>query len=482
LETLRSSLQGEELKISFMKNRLDVYENLVGICLKRRGQSSAEAAFAYLEKAKSRSLLDTIYGRATPRFSPGAGIAQQDRIRSLREELNWYYRRIEIEQERPEGISVREINSLRQQSRRCETELERVLRENNGRRSLPLLDAPHAVGLEEIRTALGRDTTLLEFFQVGPRFVAATVSRDQVRIDELAPISEVTSSIRMLEFQLSRLPIRESARSDGRGILLESVQHRLQDLYQKLVAPLAGGLRGRHLVVVPHGVLHCLPFHALADKDSYLIDRFTISYAPSAAIYSICKRRRANPAGPTLLMGVSGRHTPRIRQEIRAIADVVDAPDIRLGRDATAQALREAGPSSRMIHIATHGIFRRDNPLFSSVRLADSYLTMYDLYQMRLPVKLLTLSGCGTGLSVVAAGDELLGLMRGMLFAGAESLLVTLWDVHDSSTARFMASFYSHLQNQADSAIAMQRAMHELRQRYPHPYYWAPFVLVGRTR
>jgi CHAT domain-containing protein len=180
-------------------------------------------------------------------------------------------------------------------------------------------------------------------------------------------------------------------------------------------------------------------------------------------------------------MGITEPNTPWIRQEIRAVARVVTSPDIRLNGKATAQTLREAGPSSRLIHIATHGVFRRDNPLFSSVRLADSYLTMYDLYQIRLPVKLLTLSGCGTGLSVVTTGDELLGLMRGMLFAGAESLLVTLWDVHDSSTARFMASFYTHLQNHSDSALAMQKAIHELRQRHPHPYYWAPFVLVGRT-
>ena len=180
-------------------------------------------------------------------------------------------------------------------------------------------------------------------------------------------------------------------------------------------------------------------------------------------------------------MGVSDRHAPWIRSEIRAVAREVAKPDIRLGRSATAQVLHEVGPSSRLIHIATHGIFRRDNPLFSSVRLADSHLTMYDLYQLRLPVKLLALSGCGTGLSVVAAGDELLGLMRGMLFAGAESLLVTLWNVHDRSTAQFMGSFYSHLRDRTDPALALQKTMQELRERHPHPYYWAPFALVGKT-
>jgi CHAT domain-containing protein len=162
------------------------------------------------------------------------------------------------------------------------------------------------------------------------------------------------------------------------------------------------------------------------------------------------------------------------------VAEVVPSPQICLGRQATENVLRTAGASSRFIHIATHGIFRRDNPMFSSIRLADSYLNIYDLYQLRLPAELLTLSGCGTGLSVVAAGDELLGLMRGLLAAGAESLLLSLWDVHDRTTAQFMASFYSGLQKHADKGLALRDAMLDLRKTHAHPYYWAPFVLIGK--
>ena len=119
--------------------------------------------------------------------------------------------------------------------------------------------------------------------------------------------------------------------------------------------------------------------------------------------------------------------------------------------------------------------------MFSSVRLADSYLNMYDLFQLELPVELFTLSGCGTGLSVVAAGDELLGLMRGLLYAGAESLLLTLWDVHDRTTAEFMSKFYSGLEKNRDKARALRAAMLDIRRDYPHPYYWAPFVIVGKA-
>ena len=119
--------------------------------------------------------------------------------------------------------------------------------------------------------------------------------------------------------------------------------------------------------------------------------------------------------------------------------------------------------------------------MFSAIRLGDGYLTLYDLYDMSLPVDLLTLSGCSTGLSVVASGDEQLGLVRGLLNAGARSLVLTLWDVRDRTTAEFMKSFYTRYgADPGDPAAALRGAMLELRETHPHPYYWAPFVLIGR--
>jgi CHAT domain-containing protein len=132
-----------------------------------------------------------------------------------------------------------------------------------------------------------------------------------------------------------------------------------------------------------------------------------------------------------------------------------------------------------MLHIATHGYFRQDSPLFSSIRLGSSFLTLYDLYRLQLPVELVTLSGCTTGMNVVAAGDELIGLARGFFQAGAQSLLLSLWDAHDASTAEFMQAFYGRLQQGVSKAAALKSAMIELRERYPHPYQWAPFVLNG---
>ncbi len=118
--------------------------------------------------------------------------------------------------------------------------------------------------------------------------------------------------------------------------------------------------------------------------------------------------------------------------------------------------------------------------MFSAIRLGESFLSLFDLYQLSLPVELITLSGCSTGLNVVAAGDELIGLARGLLHAGAQSLILSLWDVHDKSTAEFMTVFYGLLSSGTSKSEALRATMLELRSRYPHCYQWAPFILVGK--
>ena len=118
--------------------------------------------------------------------------------------------------------------------------------------------------------------------------------------------------------------------------------------------------------------------------------------------------------------------------------------------------------------------------MFSSIRLGTSSLNLFDLYQLNLPCELVTLSGCGTGLNVVVGGDELLGLVRGLLYAGTQGVLVTLWDVNDGSAAEAMGGFYEALNSKKNKAEALRQASSAIRRRYPHPFHWAPFVLVGK--
>jgi CHAT domain-containing protein len=182
----------------------------------------------------------------------------------------------------------------------------------------------------------------------------------------------------------------------------------------------------------------------------------------------------------SLVMGIADERAPHILNEVQSVAALLPHPELFLGAEATSEILRQRGSASSLLHIATHGTYRQDNPMFSGIRLGDGYLNLYDLYQIRLPAKLVTLSGCATGMNFVSAGDELLGLQRGLFCAGASSLLLSLWDVHDESTSALMESFYKNFIRTNNMASALQSAMKQLRQQNPHPYFWAPFVLIGK--
>jgi CHAT domain-containing protein len=484
LETLRSSLRGEELKIAFIKNRLEVYEQLVEICLTREGHAAAtEEAFSYVEQAKSRSLMDLFFRPAPTITEDQPGQSELVRsIRDLREELNWYYNLIEREQLQPEQQSPERITSLQKQAGTREKELLHMLQEATPADAEQAgLQTPTNLPITAIRSAIPSDTLLIEYFRVKDRILVCLLGPETLEILPITLQSRVAGSLRLLQFQLSKFRLNPQYLELFKDSLVQSTHAHLTELYQELIAPVASRLKASHLVFVPHGLLHYVPFHALYDGTEHLIERHTVSYSPSASIFAVSQSRTANSSGGALLFGIPDPQAPAILEEVQALANVLEGAELFIGQNATEQVLRNRGPRSRMIHIATHGHFRQDNPMFSAIRMADSYLSLFDLYQLRLPVELITLSGCSTGLNVVSAGDELIGMARGLMHAGAQSLILSLWDVHDKSTAEFMTVFYRLLREGKNKAAALRGAMLALRSSYPHPYQWAPFILVGRA-
>src|SRR5580704_7271446 len=284
----------------------------------------------------------------------------------------------------------------------------------------------------------------------------------------------------MLRFQLDKVQLNQNGPEALSTNNYRATVAHLGNLYTELVAPVRAQLQGRRLVVVPHGILHYLPFHALHDGDAFLSDSFSMSYAPSAAVFALCHARSSEPGRGSLVLGIPDAQAPLIRDESESVHKILAGSELLMGADANHEVFLNRAVSSRIIHVATHASFRPDNPMFSGIRLGDGYLYLYELYQLRLSAELLTLSGCATGLNVIAAGDELLGLIRGALYAGARALLLTLWEVNDRSTAEFMTSFYRYLPRAESKAEALAQAAKELRATHPHPYFWAPFVLVGK--
>lgn len=484
LEELRSQLRGEELKIAFLKNKLAVYENLVSLSLQLDPAGAGPRVFDLIERAKSRSLADLIAFRARglrPR-SGGAGAAG-DKLRDLREKINYASHQIESEGWRVRHESEQRITRLRREIRSYEDELAAILGKlHEADHEFVDVQGAVAVGLDAIQAALPDDATLVEYYQARGKLLVCLVSRSHLEIVQLGSIEKVRDQLRLLQFQLAKFRFGPGYIKTFGDALFRATDFHLKKLYDVLISPIRDRIRTRHLVVVPHGFLHYLPFHALHDGFSYLGDTHTISYAPSASVLTLCCTKKGVWNDESLVLGVPDRLAPHILEEVRSVSEHLPKPRVFVGSDATEERLREFGPSSRFVHIATHGLFRSDSPMFSSIRLGRSLLNLYDLYRLELSCELVTLSGCGTGLNVVVGGDELLGLVRGLLYAGSQAVMVTLWDVNDESTARFMKSFYVALKSQPDKALALQEAIREVRDANPHPYYWAPFALIGKYR
>jgi CHAT domain-containing protein/Tfp pilus assembly protein PilF len=485
LENLRSHLKAEEMKIAFLKDKLDVYEALVRMCLERgRTEANREAAFLYIEQAKSRSLADLIAFRSQGLpASLKTERALVEQVNTLRGELNWYSRTIQLLEGRAANLMAPQLVKLRRAARDCEQRLVEALA------NLRVEDAEYAslqaagsVPLEAIRAVLPEDAILLQYYRVRETFYACLLSRKTLEIVPAGSVAALRRAMQLLRFQLSKFRLGPEYVRTFQSRLLDAANCHLAEFHQQLMAPVAARLNGAaHLIIAPHDFLHYLPFHALPGADGRpLGDRYSISYTPSASVYYLCASKPAPTGGGNLILGVPDPVAPQILDEVRAVSGALGESEVFIGPEATGEVLRQKGPASRYVHIATHGWFRQDNPMFSSISLGNSNLSLFDLYQLNLPCELVTLSGCGTGLNVVVGGDELLGLVRGLLYAGTQGVLVTLWDVNDQSTADFMKLFYENLRSGRNKAESVREAMREVRKEWAHPFYWAPFVLVGK--
>jgi CHAT domain-containing protein len=182
-----------------------------------------------------------------------------------------------------------------------------------------------------------------------------------------------------------------------------------------------------------------------------------------------------------VIVGVADTNAPRVDSEVASLQNIFPEATVLAGERASREEFSRVAQEASFVHIATHATYRRDNPMFSSFKLADGYVTALDMFSMNCQANLVALSGCQSGLGQIAQSDDLLGLMRGFLYAGARSLLMSLWTVSDESTVTLMNEFYKEWRAGATRARALQNAMRTVRLTHPNPFYWAPFVLVGKT-
>ena len=350
--------------------------------------------------------------------------------------------------------------------------------------SVDSLKQANASCLKDVRQAVAPDAMLIEYVMIGDDVAVFCVSRSRfVVVQDICSKSELKKRFGFLQYHLNRFALNPAAAKARGSMALFNIQDHLQKLYEMLIRPIEEFLAdATSLVFVPFDVLHYVPFHALFDGSAYLADRFIISYAPTATIHRLFVERQQESNEGALLIGVPDEAAPFIAEEIESIRSVIPNARCFIGPAATKECLTREMETAGIIHIASHATFRPDSPMFSSFRLHDASMNFFDIYNLRTSARLITLSGCGTGLSNVVAGDELLGLIRGFLYAGATSVVLSLWDVNDRTTADLMKSFYGYLAAGGSKGQSLRSAMLCVREEHPHPYYWAPFLLMGDAR
>jgi tetratricopeptide (TPR) repeat protein len=485
VEDLRAVLPCEDLQRAFHADASLPYAQRLQMALDDavgRPEGAAEV-LQWLERFKARALLERLGSSSRPVLPSGAD-------EPLRERLDWIYRRqqrlVEDEGESPQVLRA-EAAALEQQllerARR-----ERLLGSARDATTTATPDGSAPLDIPALQAALGPGRALVGFGVVGDELFAVVVRQDMLRLHRgLARMHAVRPAVAGLRFQIDAM--RTGGGTGGRHLpmLCERAQRRLAQLHGLIWQPLADDVAGHgRLIIVPHGVLHQLPFAALGDGRDALVDRHELVMAASAgvALHSLkqaaAQAAEAGPTGPALalLLGDS-RRLPFVATELGAVSAALASAKVVHGTGLQVAGQRHVAAQADLLHLACHASFRADSPMFSALHLADGALTVDQVQALALRARLVALSACETALGDAGVADEGVGLVRAFQMAGARCVLGSQWAVDDVATADFMALFYRHWCTGDSLAAALARAQRELRKQRPHPAHWAAFALHG---
>jgi CHAT domain-containing protein len=503
IESIRSLLQSEEYRQSYFEGAVDAYVGMMDALLLA---AKPEEAFNYSERARSRVFLDVL-GSKVQLSRVKSGLLEEER--ALQERIAAIKARLSDEEE---GETDR--SGLRKQLAEAEGAysafLSKVRKQDKEQTSLMTVEP---LGLKEVQELLDPGTSLLEYFVTGQEVFAWVIEREKLQFQRVELSKEKLSGLVKT--------LRESIFTLGER---EKFNETSAVLYKQLIEPLVPHITGKELIIVPHDVLHYLPFHALVGSDGhYLIEKYPVYYLSSASLLQFVKEKRRGSGDKVLAFGNPDLGDPEknleyAELEAQEVKAVYPESSVFLKQDASEEKSKSLSPTHDILHFATHAQLNEDDPLSSAVLLAkedkeDGRLEVREIFGMDLKANLVVLSGCDTGLGKLSTGDELVGLTRAFIYAGTPSVVASLWSVDDSSTAHLMASFYRNLKTMS-KVEALRQAQLELirgegrsdllarrgvggigklgetpRSQSPsqdsisistsHPYFWAPFILVG---
>jgi CHAT domain-containing protein len=482
IEGVRERLREERFRSGYVQDKHQVYISLVRLQLEL---GLVEDAFSSAQRMRARNFLEQLEA------GEAVNANEDERLHefALRERIKQLQGALQEEQNRaPHDRRQLAVDSFSAELMAAEREYQAFLDDVKSHSVIGRAAAAPAPA--EVLARLRPGEALIEYlvgdgqvmiFLLKPDGMSAAV-RQSRRIDLMAKVNLVRDLIQEPSGNFWRAPALS--------------------LSESLLAPLWDeGLLERvsHLYVVPHGFLNYLPFAMLplgpGDDGRVVIEQFTLAYLPAAVTLTLDGPAETVDRSMLALAPERSRLEHTLR-EAKSIAGIF-RPDARLlsGPAATETAFKAEAGGYRLLHLSTHGYFNVNNPLLSGLELEpdeenDGLLEVHEILNLSLHARLVTLSACDTGLGSgwfnrIPAGDEFVGLTRAFLLAGSRSVLATLWQVDDRSTLELMEGFYERLNPQGTAlgrAQALAQVQRELKKsnEHNHPFYWAPFVLVGQ--
>lgn len=470
IESTRALLESENLRSSFFDDKRKTY---TGMILAQLAGNNLGEAFDYSERARSRALLDLLGSKV--QFSRGELRAEEKRL----QEKIFAARAQALLEEDPEEDDGPD-NALANQNideaqHAYDNFLARVRKENQEQASLMNVEP---LSLKQVQALLEPQTTMLEYFVTPQQTLLWIVDKERLQHVRI-PISRGDLIAKVSQLREAIAEVNDPSKAKTAS----------QELHKLLLQPALAQLRGKALVFVPHDVLHYLPFQALSTPaGKYLIEDYSISYLSSASLMKFTKEKTRRGRSQAFVIGNPDLGDPAYdlrfaEREAREISQLYPQSAVYLKEQATKPRVITESANYDILHFATHAEFNQEYPLASALRLArennsDGRLTAGEIFGLNLKSDMVVLSACETGLGKITNGDELIGLSRAFIYAGTPSILTTLWKVNDRASYELIRGYYAHLKTMKKSA-ALRQAQLQTMKEFPHPFYWAPYTLMG---
>ena len=468
IEEVRAELSDSELRSGYFEGKQGIYERAVNLALQAQ---HPDEAFDLAERGRSRTFLDLLGSQTT--LSKGRTRALVDEEVRLRARLAEAQAQAQDSGEESDRVRA-QIEALDRDYRAF---LVRVRKESLEQASLMAVEP---VTLPEIQALLPEGTTLLEYLVGDGGVVLWVVDRQRATVVQLpGDRQSLITQVRRFRGAITKqAPIAD-------------VQNQARGLYRRLLEPARKDIRGDRVVIVPHGVLHYLPFVALRTSSGrWMVEDFSVSTLPSASVLRYLAEKGMGASTRALVVGNPDLGAelalPWAEREARMVGQREKDATVLVRADATEVQVKKLLETAGVVHLATHGELSEEDPLSSAVLLVpgggeDGRLEVREVFGLDMHARLVVLSACETGLGKLSRGDELVGLQRAFLYAGTPAVVTTLRKVDDKATFELVRSFYTRLEG-TGSVEALRQAQLETMRAFPHPSAWAAFGLSGLPR